>query len=185
MSHASLKDADVILCLNVDIPWMAGFKPAAGQRLDRDHGRSSRRSAAVPTMEFTADLRLTADAMLTIEALEAEARRLITPEDAAGGSRRVPRNAPKARANAVAIWRTTPSPAQARGPIDPKWLSHTIGQRRGRQLHRVRRNHRAKSGARLPRTPRGPAPTSTIRVERRRVARCGFRRQARRARART
>ena len=35
----------------------------------------------IPTMEFTADLRLTADAMSVIEALEAEARKLITPDD--------------------------------------------------------------------------------------------------------
>ena len=46
MSGASLKDADVVLALDVDIPWLADFKPAAGQRLGRDHRRRAVASGA-------------------------------------------------------------------------------------------------------------------------------------------
>src|SRR4029078_5173161 len=80
MSGASLKDADVILALDVDIPWLADSNPPPDTAwvAITDVEPSKRR---IPTMEFTADLRLTADAMSVIEALEAEARKLITPAD--------------------------------------------------------------------------------------------------------
>src|SRR4029077_8866658 len=77
---ASLKDADVILALDVDIPWFADSNPPPDSAwvAMTDVEPSKRR---VPTMEFTADLRLTADALSVIQALEAEVKKLITPED--------------------------------------------------------------------------------------------------------
>jgi acetolactate synthase I/II/III large subunit len=80
MSAASLKDADVLLCLDVDIPWFADTNPPPDSAwvAITDVEPAKRR---IPTMEFTADLRLTADALSVIEALEAETRRIVTPED--------------------------------------------------------------------------------------------------------
>src|SRR4029079_13752895 len=80
MSAASLKDADMLLCLDVDIPWLADTNPPPDNAFVAitDVHPARRR---IPTMEFTADLRLTADALSVIEALEAEARKLITPDD--------------------------------------------------------------------------------------------------------
>ena len=80
MSGASLKDADVVLALDVDIPWLADSNPPPDSAwvAITDVEPSKRR---IPTMEFTADLRLTADALSVIEALEAEVRKLITPDD--------------------------------------------------------------------------------------------------------
>ena len=91
MSGASLKDADVVLALDVDIPWHADSNPPPDSAwvAMTDVEPSKRR---IPTMEFTADLRLTADALSVIEALEAEVRELITPEDRRA-LRRAPRNA--------------------------------------------------------------------------------------------
>ena len=80
VSHVPLKDYDVILCLDVDIPWMPDANPPSDSAwiAITDVEPAKRR---IPTMEFTADLRLTADAMPVIEALTAEARRLITDAD--------------------------------------------------------------------------------------------------------
>src|SRR6185436_4927642 len=62
MSGVSLKDADVILALDVDIPWLADSNPPPDTAwvAMTDVEPAKRR---IPTMEFTADLRLTADAL--------------------------------------------------------------------------------------------------------------------------
>ena len=71
--RTSLSEADLVLALDVDIPWMPGPNgpPDDAYVAIVDVEPSKRR---IPTMEFTADLRLTADALLTIEAIEAEIR---------------------------------------------------------------------------------------------------------------
>ena len=80
MSGASLKDADVVLALDVDIPWFADTNPPPDSAwvAITDVEPAKRR---IPTMEFTADLRLTADALAVIEALDSEVRRIATPDD--------------------------------------------------------------------------------------------------------
>ena len=63
-----------MLALDVDIPWLADTirrRTTPGWR-STDVEPAKRR---IPTMEFTADLRLTADALSVIEALDAEVRR--------------------------------------------------------------------------------------------------------------
>ena len=79
-SSASLKDADVVLALDVDIPWMIGPNAPSDDAFVAmvDVEPSKRR---IPIMEFTADLRLTADTLLTLEALEAEVRAVISAAD--------------------------------------------------------------------------------------------------------
>ena len=81
MSGASLKDADVVLALDVDIPWHADSNPPPDSAwvAMTDVEPAKRR---IPTMEFTADLRLTADALSVIEALD----RRGACADHAGGS---------------------------------------------------------------------------------------------------
>ncbi len=126
LSHASLKDADVVLCLDVDIPWLADTNPPPDSAwvAITDVEPSKRR---IPTMEFTADLRLTADALSVIEALEAETRKLITPDDA----KRFAARAAKCTELSGKRRRDLADDAKSRAgknPIDPKWLSHNIGQ---------------------------------------------------------
>ena len=148
MSGASLKDADVVLALDVDIPWLADSNPPPDSAwvAMTDVEPAKRR---IPTMEFTADLRLTADALSVIEALEAEARALITPEDQPrfaaraaemrGGLRQAPHRSGRGRQVAR---------QQDADRSEVAVAQHRQGARR--QLHRVRRDHRAEPVARLP-----------------------------------
>jgi acetolactate synthase-1/2/3 large subunit len=126
MSAASLKDADVVLCLDVDIPWHLDTNPPPDSAwvAITDVEPSKRR---IPTMEFTADLRLTADALLTIEALEAEVRRIITPDDAHRFAARAAKCAELSAKRRNALAEDAKSRANNK-PIDSKWLSYNIGK---------------------------------------------------------
>jgi acetolactate synthase-1/2/3 large subunit len=126
MSGASLKDADVLLCLDVDIPWMADTNPPPDNAwvAITDVEPSKRR---IPTMEFTADLRLTADALSVIEAVEVEARKLITADD----KRRFAARAQKCAEASAKRRHDLAEDAKSRAsktPIDTRWLSHCVGQ---------------------------------------------------------
>ncbi len=126
MSGTSLKDADVILALDVDIPWHADSNPPPDNAwvAITDVEPSKRR---IPTMEFTSDLRLTADAISVIEALTAEVRKLITPDD----QRRFGARAAKCAEASAKRRHDLAEDAKSRAsknPIDPRWLSHSIGK---------------------------------------------------------
>ena len=77
---ADLSNADAVLALDTDIPWLIGPNqpPDDAYVAIVDVEPSKRR---IPTMEFTADLRLTADSLLTIEALDGEVRSRISAAD--------------------------------------------------------------------------------------------------------
>ena len=126
VSHAPLKDNDVILCLDVDIPWMPDYNPPSdGAWIAITDVEPAKRR--IPTMEFTADLRLTADALSVIEALKAEARRLITDAD----RRRFAARTEKIAAQTAKRRQTLADNAKAcanNTPIDTKWLSYNIGK---------------------------------------------------------
>jgi len=129
LGSASLKDADVVLVLEADVPWMPG--PAAPPdhafvaAVDVDAAK-----ARIPTFEFTADLRLTADTLATIDALAAAVRPLMTTGDRSRFGER------------GALWRDGIAKRRAarerdvmaladRSPIDPRWLHHEIGRMLG------------------------------------------------------
>ena len=126
MSGASLKDADVVLALDVDIPWHADSNPPPDSAwvAMTDVEPAKRR---IPTMEFTADLRLTADALSVIEALTAEVRALITPEDQPRFAARAQKCAEASAKRRTDLAEDAKSRA-SKAPIDPKWLSHSIGK---------------------------------------------------------
>ena len=128
-SGASLKDADAVLALDVDIPWRIGpdGPPDNAFVAVVDVEPSKRR---IPTMEFTADLRLTADSLLTLAALEADVLSMISAADrerfAARAKRWAEASAQRHRALAE------DARAQAgKTPIDGRWLSYQIGQALG------------------------------------------------------
>jgi acetolactate synthase-1/2/3 large subunit len=128
-SSIGLQDADVVLALDVDIPWMIGpnAPPDSAFVAIVDVEPSKRR---IPTMEFTADLRLTADSLLTIEALEAEVQSMISTADRERFAARAKRWAAASEKRR----RTLSDNAQAQAktsPIDVKWLSYQIGQALG------------------------------------------------------
>ena len=126
MSGASLKEADVVLALDVDIPWHADSNPPPDSAwvAMTDVEPAKRR---IPTMEFTADLRLTADALPVIEALEAEVRALITPEDQPRFNARAERCAAASAKRRTDLAEDAKSRA-SKAPIDPKWLSYRIAK---------------------------------------------------------
>jgi acetolactate synthase-1/2/3 large subunit len=126
MSGASLKDADVVLALDVDIPWLADSNPPPDSAwvAMTDVEPAKRR---IPTMEFTADLRLTADALSVIEALTAEVRSLITPEDQPRFHARAQKCADASAKRRNDLAEDAKSRA-SKAPIDPKWLSYRIAK---------------------------------------------------------
>jgi acetolactate synthase-1/2/3 large subunit len=126
MSEAHLKDADVILALDIDIPWLADTNPPPDSAwvAMTDVEPAKRR---IPTMEFTADLRLTAGALPVIEALEAEVRRIMTPHDQKRFAARAERCASLSAKRRHDLAEDAKSRA-SKTPIDPKWLSYCIGQ---------------------------------------------------------
>jgi acetolactate synthase-1/2/3 large subunit len=126
---ANLSTADAILALDNDIPWLIGPNqpPDDAYVAIVDVDPSKRR---IPTMEFTADLRLLADALLTIEALEAAIRSRITDED----RKRFAARADRWSANSAQRRRKMADEACAvasETPINAKWLSYQIGQALG------------------------------------------------------
>jgi acetolactate synthase-1/2/3 large subunit len=126
VSHAPLKDNDVILCLDVDIPWMPDYNPPSDSAwIAITVVEPAKRR--IPTMEFTADLRLTADAMPTIAALLAEARRLIAPADRARFTARAETTAARSAKRRHDLAETAKACA-TKTPIDTKWLSYNIGK---------------------------------------------------------
>jgi acetolactate synthase-1/2/3 large subunit len=122
----SLRDADLILALDVDVPWAIGpdAPPDDAFVAIVDVEPSKRR---IPTMEFTADLRLTADSFSTIEMLEAEANRLISAADKRRFESRAARWAERSEKRRRAVAEDARSRA-TETPIDPKWLSYQIGR---------------------------------------------------------
>jgi acetolactate synthase-1/2/3 large subunit len=126
LSASSLKDSDLVLALEVDIPWMPGSDAPPDSAfvviIDVDPAKDR-----IPTMEFTADLRLTADSLQTIEALEMEVHRLTST----GGRSRFAARAAKCASQSAARRKALADDAQARStaiPIDPRWLSYNIGK---------------------------------------------------------
>src|SRR5208282_453430 len=81
----------------------------------------------IPTYEFTANLRLTADPLLTIRAVTAAAKGLLGEAD----KRRIAQRAARWAETTRAYWQTLEQDAQrlsAKTPIDPLWLSYQIGK---------------------------------------------------------
>ena len=74
-----LRQADAILLLDVEVPWIPAFVSPRGDaailQIDVDPAKSS-----MPTWSFPVDLALTADTRLALPALERELERLATPE---------------------------------------------------------------------------------------------------------
>lgn len=122
----SLKDADVILCLEANIPWMPGpDQPPANAwvaMIDVDPVRGK-----TPTMEFTANLRLTADAMPSIAALIEAARGLLSASDRNRIEDRSARWAEAARTRRAQLEREALEKAK-NSPIDPQWLAYQISE---------------------------------------------------------
>jgi acetolactate synthase-1/2/3 large subunit len=125
-AQTALKDADVVLALDVVVPWMPHriAPPADAWVAAVSHDPLRLR---IPTLEFTADLRLTADPLLTIRALLAAAKDL--PDAAAREriARRAERLAAASRAR-VAATEEEALASSSRTPIAPIWVTHQVSR---------------------------------------------------------
>ncbi|HEY7064531.1 MAG TPA: thiamine pyrophosphate-requiring protein [Chloroflexota bacterium] len=125
-NQISLADADAVLVLEADVPWMPGArapKPEAAI-IHVDVDPVQRR---IPVLELTADVRIPCDSLLAIEALQAEIESRLTNADRQRAADRAARWADTSRASRAEAERTAQA-AATRTPIDPAWLSYQIGQ---------------------------------------------------------
>jgi acetolactate synthase-1/2/3 large subunit len=122
----SLKDADVVLVLEADVPWMPGPQApgpeAAVIVVDVDPVKTK-----IPTFEFAAAMRLQADTLETIHALHQAAEGLIGKSDRARFADRTARWTDAARTRAQKANQAALAVA-GKAPIDPLWLAYQIGQ---------------------------------------------------------
>jgi len=122
--QASLADADVVLVLEADVPWMPGpLAPGpdtwvVGIDVDPVQRR-------IPMLQLTADLRIAADSLLALEALEQEVEQRLTRADRDRFADRAARWAEASRARVAEAERAAQAVA-TRSPVDPLWLSYQI-----------------------------------------------------------
>jgi acetolactate synthase I/II/III large subunit len=121
-----LAAADLVLVLETDVPWMPGsHEPAAGAfvaAIDIDPVK-----AHMGTYEFTADLRLTADSLAALGALQHAIERLIGDADRERFGGRAQHWARASQARIDEDERRAQDVA-TQSPISPLWLSREIGR---------------------------------------------------------
>jgi acetolactate synthase I/II/III large subunit len=122
----SVAEADVVLVLDCDVPWLPGPNaPAAGAwvcAIDVDPVKHR-----IPTYEFTADLRLPADSLLAINAITQAVSGLVSSEDRAQYADRAQRWSEASRARREKIDSEARALASSK-MIDPRWVSYQIAQ---------------------------------------------------------
>jgi acetolactate synthase I/II/III large subunit len=125
-SVTGLKDADVVLVLENDVPWLPGpSAPPPDAKVvvvDIDPVR-----AKIPTFEFSADLRIMSDSLLFIRALQTACEGLISNSDRSRYAERAARWADASRARVQQAEQEAQAVA-TKSPIDPLYLSYQIGQ---------------------------------------------------------
>jgi acetolactate synthase-1/2/3 large subunit len=122
----SLREADVVLTLDAELPWLPGPNaPNEDARIivvdvDPVHPQ-------IPTYEFTADVRIPSDALLATRALQAAAEGLLSNSDRQCIADRKARWADATRARHEQADREAQANA-TRSPIDPAWVAYQLGQ---------------------------------------------------------
>jgi len=125
-AQTSLADADAVLVLDADVPWVPG-RNSPGEHAYVAAVGIDPIKLRIPTYEFTADIRVAADSLLTIRALAAAAKSLLKPADRDRIAKRSTRLAEASRARIVATDQAAISQS-ATTPIDPLWLSYNVGK---------------------------------------------------------
>ncbi len=125
-AQRTLADADAVLVLDADVPWVPG-RNSPGEHAYIAAVGIDPIKLRIPTYEFTADVRVAADSLLTIRAIAAAAEGLLKPADRDRIAARSARLAEASRSRIEA----TDQEAMARSdtsPIDPLWLSYNVGK---------------------------------------------------------
>jgi acetolactate synthase I/II/III large subunit len=125
LADGDLSGADVVLVLEADVPWIPG-PTAPGPQAWIAAVALDPVKRKFPTYEFTADLRLTADPLLALRAIEAAARPLIDATIARRCAARARETGETTRARRAALSAQIAARAST-NPIDPLWLGQRIG----------------------------------------------------------
>ncbi|VCU70993.1 Benzoylformate decarboxylase [Pigmentiphaga humi] len=124
--ESDLRNCDVAVVLETDVPWMPGERAPGGDAwvavlgLDPIKGK-------IPTYEFTADMRLTSDSLRAIRALRAEADRTMTQRDRDRAASRREAAGQESNAQREALSRLVP-PVEPGAPIHPLHVSQALGE---------------------------------------------------------
>ena len=124
--QSTLTDADAVLLLEAEVPWVPGRNAPGVDAYIAAVGQDAIK-LRIPTFEFTADIRLTADPLLTIGALTAVARDMLTPGDRDRIATRTAKLHEASRDWIGAIEQAA-TDRSTTTPIDPLWVSYQIGQ---------------------------------------------------------
>ena len=122
----SLKDADVVVVLESNVPWMPGpnAPPANAYIAVIDNEPTKGR---YPTFEFTADVRLVAGPMQAIRAITAAVEKLLGASDRSRAADRAQRWADASRATRKKADEYALSKAKDT-PVDPAWVTYQLAQ---------------------------------------------------------
>ena len=125
-TQVTLKDADVVIALEAEVPWVPGRNSPGPDAWIVSIGRDPIK-LRIPTYEFTADLRLGSGPLTTIRAITGAARALLGDEDRNRIKARNKRLQASSRAWIKAAEKAATDHATTT-PIDPLWASYRIGQ---------------------------------------------------------
>jgi acetolactate synthase-1/2/3 large subunit len=124
--QSALKDADAVLVMDAPVPWIPGRTAPPATAWVAVVGQDPIR-LRIPTYEFTADIRLAADPLLTIEAIRDAVRDRLTARDEARVEERRNRLAAASRARFDDLEEEATATGR-RTPISPLWVSRQVGQ---------------------------------------------------------
>jgi acetolactate synthase I/II/III large subunit len=125
-SATPLKDFDVVLVLETDVPWMPGpSAPSPDARII--HIDIDPVHPEIATYEFTADLRIPSDSTLALRALQQAAEGLISNGDRQRFDQRAARWADASRERRQKLDEAAQAVA-SKSPIDPQWVCYQLGQ---------------------------------------------------------
>ena len=125
-AQTALPDADVVLVLESEVPWVPNRNAPSSDAWIAYVGHDPVVSR-IPTYEFTADLRVTADPTLALKALVLAARGMFKDADKVRIAARKDALA-KASAARYAATDKLATDAAAKSPIDPFFTSYQVGK---------------------------------------------------------
>jgi len=121
-----LREADMVITFEAEVPWLPGMNEPPGNAyiaaIDHDPIRGR-----IPSYDFSANIRLTADPLLGIKALTAELKSRMTDADKKNAADRKERWTKHSKE----AWAKLEADAKSRAtktPIDPLWVSYQLGQ---------------------------------------------------------
>ena len=125
-TQPTLKDADMVLVLEADVPWVPGRNSPPDDAFIAAVGHDPIK-LTIPTYEFTSDLRMASNPKLAIESITEAARGLLSGDHRNRIAERTARLTAASRAHVESIEEEARN-LSGTAPISPIWVSYQIGQ---------------------------------------------------------